>query len=515
MSTISNTQGTQTPLWQQYVDVPALPTLDKDIQADVLIIGGGISGLATAYMLLQEGIKAVIVEMAEVCGGNTLLTTAHLASVLDDRFTELKKYLGEEGARLAAISHKWAIDEIERICSSHNFTAADFRRVPGYLFLSAQNTEEELDEEIEAARQAAFPEAVKQNITTAEVGWQVGPAGVFQNQGQFNPAGYTSSLTKYLLENGVKIYINTRVTAVHDQEEPVWAETASGHTILARKVVVATASPINTFISIHTMQAPYRSYAVAASVPSGSIQLGLYWDMADPYHYIRLQPDGDKDWLIVGGEDHRAGMEKDPKESLDCLKDWARQKFPQITDFQYQWSGQVYEPYDLLAYLGQCPGCPNTYIITGDSGHGMTHSHIGARICTDLIMGRESEFAQLYSPSRVTLKAGMEYIVENTDVAANFAEYVTPGEVTRAGEIAPGEGAIYREGVRKVAVYKDDAGQLHELSAVCPHAGCIVHWNGLEKSWDCPCHGSRFKPTGEVIHGPAASGLERLHQDKG
>ncbi|WP_152981608.1 FAD-dependent oxidoreductase, partial [Hymenobacter sp. AT01-02] len=250
-------------------------------------------------------------------------------------------------------------------------------------------------------------------------------------------------------------------------------------------------------------------------VPKGSVTKALYWDTADPYHYIRLQEveNTDYDLLIVGGEDHKTGQEEDPEDRLRCLEFWVRAHFPTAGEIEYRWSGQVMEPSDGLGYAGRNPlDEDNLYIITGDSGHGMTHGTLGPLIITDLLLGAENPWAKLYDPGRVTVRfeSVKEFVRENVNVAAEYTELLTGGDVKTAEEVAPGTGAVLRRGPTKVAVYRDEQGQAHECSAICPHLGCVVHWNSLEKSWDCPCHGSRFTALGELLSGPANSNLASL-----
>ena len=242
----------------------------------------------------------------------------------------------------------------------------------------------------------------------------------------------------------------------------------------------------------------------------------LYWDVLDPYHYVRLKsafttaarPDG-RDVLIVGGADHRQGESEDEKRHFDWLEQWTRERFP-IEDVGYRWSGMVLEPADSLAFIGSDNFEENVFIATGDSGHGMTHGVIAGMLLTDLIAGRENPWAALYDPSRVTAQAASEYVSDNLDVAANLAEWVTPGEVQNEEDIAPGSGAIVRSGLTKLAVFRDKDGSFHEFSAVCTHLGCIVSWNSAEETWDCSCHGSRFDTKGKVLRGPATTDLEEI-----
>jgi Rieske Fe-S protein len=270
---------------------------------------------------------------------------------------------------------------------------------------------------------------------------------------------------------------------------------------------------VNDRVAIHTKQAPYLTYVIGAPVPRGSVARGLYWDTPDPYHYVRLQrseAEGDE-VLIVGGEDHKTGQADDQAERHARLEAWARDRFPMMRDVRFRWSGQVMETIDGLAFIGRNPRDePNVFIVTGDSGMGMTHGTVAGILLTELILGREHPWATLYDPSRETLGAAGEFARENLNVARQYGDWLTGGDVGSAEEIRPGTGAVVRRGLTKVAAYRDEQGALHECSAVCPHLGCIVAWNDAEKTWDCPCHGSRFDRLGKVMSGPANRDLVRI-----
>jgi Rieske Fe-S protein len=229
----------------------------------------------------------------------------------------------------------------------------------------------------------------------------------------------------------------------------------------------------------------------------------LAWDTGDPYHYIRTQPLGEDDLLIVGGEDHKSGQADDTAERHARLEEWTRRRFP-IGPVEFAWGGQVMETVDYLAFTGRNPlDKDNVFIHTGDSGMGLTHATIGGMILSDLILDRDNPWAELYDPRRKTVGAAREYTAENLNVAAQYADWLKPGEVKSAAEIPNDSGAVLRRGLHKIAVYRDEKGEVHERSAACPHLGCMVHWNGAEKTWDCPCHGSRFDRHGQVINGPS------------
>jgi glycine/D-amino acid oxidase-like deaminating enzyme/nitrite reductase/ring-hydroxylating ferredoxin subunit len=478
-------------------------------RADVCVVGGGIAGLTTAYLLSRGGRQVVLVDDGPLGGGETGRTTAHLSDALDDRYTELERLHGEDGARLAAHSHRSAIDLMERIATEEGIEC-DFAWVDGFLF-PADDADDpaaarsRLDAELEAARRAGVP--VEAGGDVAYRPFRSDHALRFARQARFHPLRYLEGLAARLEANGGRIFTGTHVVSIHGGS-PVRVETESGGSILASACVVATNSPISERVIAHMRQAPYRTFAIAARVPAGSVPDALYWEDADPYRYIRLHPGDAHDWLIVGGEDYKTGQKDDDAARLERLEAWTRERFPMVQTVDHAWSGQVLEPADGLAYIGpNAEGGDNVFYITGDSGHGMTHGTIGAMIITDLILGRENPWADLYHSRRITLRASRELARENANVALQYAAWVLPGDVRSEEDVPPGEGRVVRRGPRMVAVYCDPDGQLHERSAVCTHLGCVVKWNDLEKSWDCPCHGSRFDPHGAVLNGPAAAPL--------
>jgi Rieske Fe-S protein len=269
-------------------------------------------------------------------------------------------------------------------------------------------------------------------------------------------------------------------------------------------VVVATNVPVNDRVAIHTKQAPYMTYVIGARVPRGAVPRVLAWDTGDPYHYVRVAGLDEDDVLIVGGEDHKSGQADDAGQRHERLESWTRSRFPMAGEVAFRWSGQVMEPVDYLSFTGRNPmDADNVYIHTGDSGMGLTHGTIAGMLLSDLIRGRDNPWARLYDPSRKPVGAARDYAAENLNVARQYADWLTPGEVASADEIARESGAIMRRGLDKIAVCRDAQGALHERSAVCPHLGCIVHWNDAAKTWDCPCHGSRFDCDGHLLNGPA------------
>jgi glycine/D-amino acid oxidase-like deaminating enzyme/nitrite reductase/ring-hydroxylating ferredoxin subunit len=497
------------------VEVPHFAPLTKDVRTDVCVIGAGIAGLTAAHLLTREGKSVVVLEDGPIGGGESGRTTAHLSNEIDDRYFEIERIHGPQGARLAYQSQTAAIDLIEKIVQGEKIDC-DFERVDGYLFVPPGEDVSVLDKEYEALQRIGFIGTQRMDrVPWAD--YDSGPAIRFPRQGQFHILKYLNGLVRAITRDGGQIYCDTRASDQIENGPPARVQTETGVTVTADQVIVATNSPINArgpdLFPIHMRQAAYRAYVIGIRVPRGSVTTALYWDTADPYHYVRLQKaplkeDGQEaahEILIVGGEDHKTGQADDAHERYTRLESWARERFQMAGEVAYQWSGQVQEPADGLGLIGPNPGdAPYIYIITGDSGMGMTHTTLGSMIITDLIMGRENPWATLYNPSRRMSKMGAlrDLVGENLNVIAQFADYVKGGDVESVDQIPPDEGAVMQRGLSKVAVYRDHSGTLHEHSAVCTHLGCIVAWNSEEKSWDCPCHGSRFDAYGSVIDGP-------------
>ena len=416
---------------------------------------------------------------------------------------------GRQGARLAAESHTAAIDRIEAIVDAEDIDC-DFERLDGYLFGASDDSLKLLERELHAAQQAGLSH-VELIPQCPVLSFNAVPCLRFPRQGQFHPLKYLDGLKQAILRMGGLIFNQTRVEKI-TSGPPAIIQTLLGPTVTSKYVVVATNSPFNDFVTIHTKQAAYISYVLGFKVPQSSVPKALYWDMENPYHYVRLQTrlDGESssDLLIVGGEDHKTGQANDAEDRYLRIEEWTRTRFPTSGEILYRWSGQVLETIDGLAFIGRNPlDGPNVYIATGDSGQGMTHGTIAGILLTDLIVGRQNPWVSLYDPARISLRAAERFLTENANVAWQYAAWVTGGDVATVNEIAPGQGAVVRRGLTKVAAYRDEGGVIHECSAVCPHLGCIVEWNHNESTWDCPCHGSRFDKQGHLVCGPANSDL--------
>jgi glycine/D-amino acid oxidase-like deaminating enzyme/nitrite reductase/ring-hydroxylating ferredoxin subunit len=523
MEQVGERAGENISFWERTARKLWTTPLAEDLTANVCVVGAGIAGVTAAYLLVREGRDVILVDDGPLGGGMTGRTTAHLVNALDDRYYDLEKILGQEFSRLTAESHSAAIDQVEKIVRDENLDC-DFARVDGYLFLPPGGSVTDLKHELEAAHRAGLREV--ERVDKVPVG-KFATDGVlrFPRQAQFHPLKYLNGLGRVFLNRGGRIFTGTHVLEVKDGEQ-VLIKTSTNHRITARAAVVATNCPINDRVVIHSKQAPYATYVLALRV-TAEVEPVLLWDTAQtaeaekqmlgpiPYHYLRFAGDDKGAVLIVGAEDHKTGQATDFEVRLARLERWARGHFPFLAEITDHWSGQVMEPVDGMAYIGRNPGDENVFIVTGDSGNGMTHGTIAGMLTTDLICGRENPWERLYDPSRKTLKPWVvaDYAAENANVVAQLTDYVTPGDESGADKIRAGEGAILREGAKKIAAYRDEEGTLHRFSAVCPHLKCVVRWDGCEKTWDCPCHGSRFDALGRVLNGPAISDLEEVDSD--
>lgn len=510
-----NASGYTAPVWYDACTPPRQEPLAEDARADICVVGAGIAGLTTAYLLARAGKSVIVLDEKPVGGGETGRTSAHLASALDDRFSALERTLGVEKTRLHYQSHAAAIDEIERIAQD-NAIECDFARLDGLLFRAdgGGDTGPDLDAEFEAAQRVGV-EGVEL-LPSAPIPLAAPrPCVRFPMQARFHPLKYLVGLAAAAERLGVRIHTGDRVTDLSG-DGPVTAKLSSGHTVTAGAGVAATnvPMPITNWTGIYTKVAPYRTYVLGIGIAPQRVGDALVWDTGDPYHYVRVVREGDRAILLVGGEDHKTGQpgDADEHERFSRLEAWARAWFGVDGPIVHRWSGQVSEPDDGVAFIGRVPTGAHQacYVIAGDSGMGLTHGTLGAMLVRDLILRRDNPWADLYTPARKQWHAVRTFLKENVNAVAQMSDYLKPGEARSAADVPPGGGAVVRDGVHRLAVYRDPQGAVHTCSAICTHLKCVVRWNSLERSWDCPCHGSRFDAHGKVITGPAADDLRPL-----
>lgn len=496
-------------LWMRIEVLPEAPAAKGHLRADTLIVGWGIAGLSAAYELAQAGQKIIVVDRGPICGGMTSRTTAHLAPVCDDTLSSLIDLRGADMARLFQQSQEAAVDRIEAIMGLHDIRC-DFRRLDGFLFpavdMDRDEAKKQLDTEFEAAGKVGA--SVERARGVPLHGFKTAPALRYPYQATFHPLKYLQAVAAVILDRGGVILADSPVVKIDELKDSVRVTTESGATITAGHAIFATNSPINNRVEIHSKMAPYRTYAMAFTLPRDALPDALYWDLADPYHYVRLNPGpGAVDYLIAGGEDHKSGEANDGDKRFADIEKWIRKLVPALGNEVHRWSGQVMTTIDHCGFIGRNPGSDRVLIATGDSGQGMTHGALAGMLLKDLIVGSSSPWREVYEPSRKPAKSIVNYVSENVTALKNFAEYLLPAELDSVDELEPGQGGILRDGLSRLAVCRDQEGTLHVRSAVCTHLGCHVNWNATEQCWDCPCHGSQFAPDGSVLNGPALSPL--------
>lgn len=494
------------PAWQLTAPLPACAPLDRDERADVCVVGAGITGLNVAYTLALDGRRVLVIDDGEIGGGETSRTTAHLSTALDRSYVEIERVHGTDGARLAAESHAAAILRIASIARAEGIECG-FEPLEGYLFGSSPESASTLERERAAAQRAGVRVAFAQRAPLHN--FDTGAALCYADQAQIDPRAYVAGLACAAQRRGVRFATSTHVQAVHGGT-CARVETTRGPIVTCDAVVVATNVPINDRLAVVTKLAAYTTYVIAARVPPAAVSRALFWDDAQPYHYVRFGG-GDDPLLIVGGEDHRSGQDEFQLERFLRLEAWARKLVPDLGPVQRRWSGQCMESVDGLAYIGRNPGpYDNVFIATGDCGQGINHGTIAGVLLADLVAGRANAWSSLYDPGRASLRSTVRYVRENARTALQYGRWLGHGDAHDASELECGHGTVVRRGWSMVAVWRDESGDLHERSAVCPHLGGVVHWNVAARTWDCPCHGARFSATGQVISGPANSDLREL-----
>jgi len=495
----------KTALWRASEPPAPRPQLPGDLTVDVAVVGAGITGVTAAYLLKQAGLRVAVLEARRVGSGETTRTTAHLTEVLDLRFRRLRARFGADGAKLALEGHRAAIERIEALARASKVDC-DFTRVPGYLVAETPKEVEELEEEASAARELGLSPAL---VERAPLPLKVLRALALEGQAQFHPRTYLDALADQVDGGGSQIF---EVTSVKDIEDgsPCRVTTDRG-VVKERAVIVASGVPVLNQVFIHLKLAAYRSYVVAAKLPA-ALPPGLVWDMKDPYHYVRGQVVDGVPYAIIGGEDHKVGTEDDTTEPFARLEAYAAERLDiEVGATDYRWAGQIIESADGLPYVGRNSLSKHLFVASGYAGNGITGGTWAAMVLADEVRGVESRWSKLLDATRLKpLAAAGAVASENLDFPKHLiADRLLP--LGRPGDlhgVAPGEGAVLSVKGEKLAVYRNAEGQLSALSPICPHLGCFVHWNNAEKSWDCPCHGSRFDPHGRVLNGPAVEPLQ-------
>jgi glycine/D-amino acid oxidase-like deaminating enzyme/nitrite reductase/ring-hydroxylating ferredoxin subunit len=493
-------------LWLATSEAASFPRLDRDREVDVAIVGGGITGVTVALLLKREGVRVAVLERRMVGGGATGLTTAKVSALQATKYSQIRAVHGERGAGAYAAASLRALDRMETLVRAEGIRCA-WERVPAYTYAADQEQVQAVDREAEAANAAGLPVT-----TTGEtpLPFAVPRAVRLDGQAQFHPVRYLRALAASVPGTGSHVFENTAVAGVAEGS-PCRVRTLNGMTITASDVVIATNYPLlDRGVFFARMEAE-RSYCVAARVRD-PLPAGMLITAGAPTRSVRGFRDGDESWLIVGGEGHITGSDEAQPERFAALDRFAREHFD-VIDVPYRWSTQDGMPTDRLPYIGPyTPISKHLYVACGFQKWGMTGATIAAEILSDRLSGRKNRFAGAFDPNRVTVRSAPQVAKAQVWVARHLVgDRLTPAQAGSVDAVPRGEARVIRTGLGKTGVYRDDAGTVHAVSLRCTHLGWLVHFNAAERSWDCPCHGSRFDVDGDVLAGPATKPLP--HRD--
>jgi glycine/D-amino acid oxidase-like deaminating enzyme/nitrite reductase/ring-hydroxylating ferredoxin subunit len=495
-------------LWVE-TKLPQYPALDRDLEVDVVVVGAGLTGITAAYLLREAGVRVAVIERASVAAGDTARTTAHLTYVTDLRLHEVVQKFGRDAAQAFWEAGEAAIDEIARIVRETQ-ADCDFRWVPGYLHRAAGEGDskelERLEQDAALARELGFKAELMERVP-----WADQPGIQFAHQAKFHPRKYLAALLKGIPGEGSHVFENT---ALEEVQETPFGVKANGRTIRCQYLIIATHNPLmgrrgmlNATL-FQTKLALYTSYVLGARLPKDTLPEALFWDTSDPYEYLRVDRHEDHDYAIFGGEDVKTGQEKDTREVFARLEARLKRRLPTAT-VEHRWMGQVIETDDGLPFIGE--NAEREFIATGFCGNGFTLGTLSAVMARDRYLKRKNPWFELFRVDRRPFHGGLwRYVRENLD----YPYYLLRDRLARApvggglDTLPRGDGRILAVDGHKVAAYRDEEGKLSLCSPVCTHLKCLVRWNTADKTWDCPCHGSRFRPTGEVLSGPAEEPLK-------
>lgn len=494
--------------WLESTPATNYSSLDKDISVDVAVIGGGLAGISAAWLLKQEGLRVIVLEADRICQGTTGHSTAKITSQHDLIYATLAKEFGREKAQQYADANETAIKTMADIVQ-HQKIDCDFQRKPAYVYTEQDKYVEEIQKEAEIAAKLGIAAEYAQD---PGLPFAVKAALRFDGQAQFHPRKYVLALAQAIPGEGCEIYENTKVTGIEEGKINT-VSTDAGKKVRADKVVLATHFPIHDALGFYFAKMySERSYILGVRT-EGKLPEGMFISAESPGRSLRTQAAEEGELLLVGGEHHKTGAGKE-EPHYEKLTEFARSNFA-VTDISYRWSAQDYTTVDKIPYIGHIrKGKDNIFVATGFRKWGISTSTAAALIIRDLILWGSSPWQDVFSPQRgLSLKSAGKLISINADVAKELVAGKLAG--ADQGRVQPGEAKVVAGKGTKVGVYRDDKGELHHVDITCTHFGCELKWNSAERTWDCPCHGSRFSLTGSVVDGPALKPLRTYPGEEG
>jgi len=482
------------------------PILDENLKVDIAIVGGGIAGITSAYLLSKSGLNVAVVEADRILQGTTGHTTAKITSQHGLIYNKIKDSVSEALAWQYAAANEAAIRMIQKIVTE-NHIDCDYIPESAYIYTLQDEYIQPIYDE---AKTAASFGIKAEYLEETPLPFKVKAAVRFDNQAQFHPLKFLLALAQKVTNTGGLIFEQTPIVAI-DENNNYTLTTSKGHKISAQKVIIASHYPFYNKPAIYFARIyQQRSYVVAISAKE-KYPGGMYINAENPTRSLRSQLSESGELILVGGENHKTGQGIDENKHYEALIDFANETFT-LSDIPYRWSTQDCMTLDSIPYVGHFTSkTPNMYIATGFQKWGMTNSMASAMLLRDLIIDQKSPWQDVYNPSRDTLSASTKhFIVQNLDVAVE----ITKGKLAPLSEaitIERGEAKIIKVDGKRTGAYRDETGTLHLVNTTCPHLGCELCWNAAERSWDCPCHGSRFSYKGDVLEGPSVHPLSSAY----
>ena len=495
---------TNPSLWVGTTPTTAYPRLSGELHVDVAVVGGGVVGLTTAHLLREAGASVAVLEAGRIASGTTGYTTAKVTSLQGTTYSSIVQRHGFEKARLYADANEAGI-RLVRALVDQLAIDCDLSSQPSYTYTDDPGMVQTIADEVSAAQQAGLP---AEFVTETGLPWEVQAAARLGEQAQFHPRRYCQGLARAIVDGGGQVFEHARVCDV-DEGTPCRVETEHG-VVSADHVVIATLLPFWDQGGYFAKAHPSRSYVIA--VRTAERVEGMYLSTGSPTRSVRTAEGGE--WLVLGGASHHVGSADDNLRFYTDLEQWARERFT-VEEIGYRWSSQDYIPVDGIPYAGRSARADRVWVVTGLRKWGFSNGSAAAMLVRDGILGRDNPWTELYDASRAdVVKSATTFIKENARVAGHLVGDRVANLLPSSPEsLEPGEGRICRMDGETVAAFRDDDGNLHAVSPACTHMGCLVHFNQAERSWDCPCHGSRFGTDGRVLQGPAVKDLERKHSD--